>query len=204
MSRRILPWLFLLPSAYAQPALAARDAGAEAFVSASASRLLGVLADKTAGPAQKDAAFHKAIDELADVPRVTHFVLGKYARTITPDQKRRFALAFRSYAERIYQGRLADYGGERVSVVGSVTRKPGDVIVATEIGGGQLARPVPVSWRILQSPGGWRVVDVQFRGVWLAITQQQDFVATIDNAGGDVEVLINRLRSDAPASVNRR
>nr|WP_244286920.1 ABC transporter substrate-binding protein [Caulobacter radicis] len=194
-----MPWLLLLPSAYPQPVLAAaRDASAEAFVRTSANRLLGVLSDKTATAAQKNAAFHKAIDDLADVPRVTYFVLGKYARTITPDQKRRFALAFRSYVERVYRDRLSDYGGERVSVVGSVARKPGDVVVATEISGGQLDRPVPVSWRIIQSPGGWRVVDVQFRGVWLAITQQQDFVSAIDNAGGDIEVLIDRLRSDAP------
>jgi ABC-type transporter MlaC component len=30
------------------------------------------------------------VDELADVPRITNFVLGKYARTITPDQRARF------------------------------------------------------------------------------------------------------------------
>jgi phospholipid transport system substrate-binding protein len=27
--------------------------------------------------------------------------------------------------------------------------------------------------------------------VWLAITQQQDFVSTIDNAGGNIGVLIS-------------
>ncbi|PZR30546.1 MAG: toluene tolerance protein, partial [Caulobacter segnis] len=28
----------------------------------------------------------------------------------------------------------------------------------------------------------------------LAITQQQDFVSTIDNAGGNIDVLINQLQ----------
>jgi phospholipid transport system substrate-binding protein len=45
---------------------------------------------------------------------------------------------------------------------------------------------------------------VQFRGVWLAITQQQDFVSTIDNAGGDAEPLIRQLQGEAaPASSKR-
>jgi phospholipid transport system substrate-binding protein len=34
---------------------------------------------------------------------------------------------------------------------------------------------------------------VQVSGIWLAITQQQDFVSTIDNAGGNVDVLIGQL-----------
>jgi phospholipid transport system substrate-binding protein len=205
LSRRTLPWLFLLPSAYATGVMAAaRDPSAEAFVDATARRLLGVLADPGLSPAAKSTAFRSAIDTLADVPRVTSFVLGKYARLLTPDQKRRFALAFRGYVEHVYRARLSDYGGERVSVVGSIVRKPGDVIVATQISGGQLRQAVPVSWRVLRSPQGWRLVDVQFRGVWLAITQQQDFVSTIDNAGGDVEPLIRQLQADAAPAPSKR
>ena len=34
-------------------------------------------------------------------------------------------------------------------------------------------------------------------GVWLAITQQQDFVSTVDNAGGNIDVLIGQLRQQA-------
>jgi phospholipid transport system substrate-binding protein len=175
----------------------ARDTGAEAFVQARAQKIIGVLANKSMTAAQKNASFHTAIDELADVPRVTNFVLGKYARTITPDQKARFSAAFRTYAEGVYQNRLGDYHGENLKVTGSVVRKPGDVIVNTQISGGQLSQPVSVSWRVLGAGGAWKVVDVQFKGIWLAITQQQDFVSTIDNAHGDIDVLIAQLRRDA-------
>lgn len=172
----------------------ARDAGAEAFVQARAQKIIGVLANKSMTPAQKNASFHTAIDELADVPRVTNFVLGKYARTITPDQKARFSAAFRTYAEGVYQNRLGDYHGENLKVTGSVVRKPGDVIVNTVVAGGQVSQPLPVAWRVLGSGGSWKVVDVQVSGVWLAITQQQDFVSTIDNAGGNIDVLIGQLQ----------
>lgn len=184
-------------SAVAGPALAqnsARDPGAEAFVQAKAQRVISVLANKGMNEAQKKQVFHQAVDELADVPRITNFVLGKYARTITPEQRARFTPVFRTYAENVYQSRISDYRGEQLKVTGSVVRKPGDVIVNTVVAGGQLSQPVPVSWRVLGGGANWKVVDVQFKGIWLAITQQQDFVSTIDNAGGNIDVLINQLQ----------
>jgi hypothetical protein len=100
---------------------------------------------------------------------------------------------FRTYAEGVYQSRIDDYRGEHLKVTGSVVRKPGDVIVNTVMAGGQVSQPLPVSWRVLGG-GAWKVVDVQFKGIWLAITQQQDFVSTIDNAGGNIDVLIGQLQ----------
>lgn len=181
----------------ASPALAqsgARDPAAEAFVQTKAQRVISVLANKSMSEAQKKQVFRQAVDELADVPRITNFVLGKYARTITPEQRARFTPVFRAYAENVYQSRIDDYRGEQLKVTGSVVRKPGDVIVNTVVAGGQLSQPVPVSWRVLNNGGTWKVVDVQFKGIWLAITQQQDFVSTIDNAGGNIDVLTNQLQ----------
>jgi phospholipid transport system substrate-binding protein len=179
-----------LAAAHAQ---GARDAGAEQFVQGGAQKVISILADRSLDEAQKEAVFRRAIDELADVPRITSFVLGKYGRSITPAQRAQFATTFRAYAERVYRNRLDDYHGEKVRVTGSTVRKPGDVIVHTQIAGGQLTDPVLVSWRVLGGTGSWKVVDVEFKGVWLAIAQQQDFVSTLDNAHGDINVLIAKL-----------
>ena len=43
--------------------------------------------------------------------------------------------------------------------------------------------------------GHYRAVDVSIEGVWLAITEQQDFVSTLDNNHGDINVLIGQLRT---------
>jgi phospholipid transport system substrate-binding protein len=174
-----------------------RDPQAEQFVQIGAQKIISVLADRNAGLAEKKATFRRDIDQLADVPRVTNFVLGKYARTITPAQRAQFAATFRAYAESVYQNRLDEYHGETLKVTGSVVRKPGDVVVNTIITGGRLSHPSVVAWRVLGAGSAWKVVDVQFKGVWLAITQQQDFVSTIDNAHGDIGVLIAQLERDA-------
>jgi len=192
-----------LGQAGAASAQAARDPQAEQFVQTRAQRVITVLADKNQSIAQKKATFHQAIDQLADVPKITNFVLGKYARTVTPDQRQRFATAFRVYAESVYQNRINDYHGEVLKVTGSTVRKPGDVIVNTTISGGQVGQPLPVAWRVMGGGTSWKVVDVQFKGVWLAITQQQDFVSTIDNAGGNIDVLISQLQRDAQRPASR-
>jgi len=196
--------LLTLGAAGTSQAQGTRDPGAEQFVQASAQKVIGILGDKSLSETQKETVFHRAIDELADVPKITNFVLGKYARSITPEQKARFTPTFRAYAESVYRNRLDDYHGEVVKVTGSTVRKPGDVIVNTQITGGQNAQPVDVAWRVLGGPAGWKAVDVQFKGVWLAITQQQDFVSTIDNAHGNIDVLIAQLQRDAKRPLAKR
>jgi phospholipid transport system substrate-binding protein len=183
--------------AAAQPAFAEvqRDAAAEAFIGDQAGRALTIL-NRGGDTAQKKAEFRAFVDQVADVPRITGFVLGKYRRSITPEQYRAFADAFRVYANSVYETRLGEYHGERLQVTGSIVRAPGDVIVDSQVVGGQVRTPVEVKWRVLREPGGrYRAVDVSIDGIWLAITEQQDFVSTLDNNHGDINVLIAQLRS---------
>ena len=175
-------------------AQAARDTQAEAFVNTNGQRVLSVLNGRVAGEARRQA-FHGLISELVDWPKLTRFVLGKYARTATPDQLARFTAAYRTYAEGVFQHRIEDYKGEHAVVTGSVIRRPGDVIVKSNLTSAANPQPTELSWRVLGAGNQWKVVDVQVKGVWLAITEQQDFVSTIDNAGGNVDVLIKQLQS---------
>jgi len=185
------------PSPFTAPALAqsaARNAGAEQFVQTEAQRALNILTQHRGDLATEKRLFRGFIDQVADVPRITYFVLGKYSRSISPAQQHEFAAVFREYASNVYESRLNEYHGETLRVTGSVARTPTDVIVQTQISGSKLDQPVEVAWRVLAEGGGWKVVDVQVDGVWLAITQQQDFVSTVDNAGGNIQLLIDQLK----------
>ena len=188
--------LALALPAIAQAQGGARDQGAEQYVQTQAQRALSILSDTSMSPPDKTRAFRGLVDQIADVPRITRFVLGKYARTATPAQRQQFDPLFRTYAQDVYETQLNQYHGETVRVTGSVVRNPGDVIVNSVVSGGKLDKPAPVSWRVLNSGAGWKIVDVQASGVWLAITQQQDFVSTIDNAHGDINVLIAQLQTN--------
>ncbi|MDP1631644.1 MAG: ABC transporter substrate-binding protein [Caulobacter sp.] len=191
-----LAWSGLWSSAaVAQSGRSGRNLPAEQFVQVEGQNMFSVLSDRSLGDAAKQAAFRRLIDRVADLQRISGFVLGKYARAISPAQRQQFNTVFRTYVQGLYQTYLANFRGDQLRVTGSTARSPTDTIVNTVIDGAADGRALPVAWRVLGSPGSFKVVDVQASGVWLAITLQQDFVSTIDNARGDIGVLIARLQS---------
>ena len=191
------PSLALVAAASVAHAQPARDPSAEAFVGQEAQQALHILNGGGSVSAKK-AQFRQFVDQAADVGRITRFVLGRYARTVTPAQYSAFSVAFRDYADSVYEARLGQYRGEGLRVTGSKVHTPTDVVVGTEVVGGASGRHDAVSWRVQKgADGNWRVVDVNVAGVWLAITEQQDFVSTLNNNRGDIDVLIAQLRSRA-------
>jgi phospholipid transport system substrate-binding protein len=181
-------------SAFAQASRAHADPSAEAFVQNEVSRAIGILSNRSLGPEAKKHAFYDFVNQVGDVPRITNFVLGRYRRQISPAKYQEFADVFRQYADHVYEERLGDYHGESLAVTGSTMHAPGDVVVSTRITGGSYQGDPVVNWRLLQGAGGWKVVDVQAQGVWLAVVEQQDFTSTLANANGNVDVLIGQLR----------
>jgi phospholipid transport system substrate-binding protein len=172
-------------------------ADAEAYVQTEATRALGILGNQSLSVAAKKQAFYGFVNDVADVSRITDFVLGRYRRSLTPDQYTRFAQAFRQYADSIYETRFSDYHGEKLTVTGSVARSPTDVVVSSMVSGADYKGDPTVNWRLLKGPNGWKVVDIQAQGVWLAVVQQQDFTSTLANHNGDIEVLIRQLQAGA-------
>jgi phospholipid transport system substrate-binding protein len=108
-------------------------------------------------------------------------------------QRQRFNQVFRAHVQRVFLKQLVAYRGGQLRVTGSAARSPTDAVINSLVRVGSTDEAV--NWRVLGAPGALKVVDVQAKGVWLAITLQQDFVSTIDNAGGDVEVLVRKLES---------
>jgi phospholipid transport system substrate-binding protein len=188
------------------PATAVAQAGrqhaapaAEAFVQSEANKALAILRDSSMSLSAKKQAFYTFINQVADVPKITDFVLGRYRRSLTPAQYGAFAEAFRAYADSVYETRLSDYHGQGLAVTGSIARTPDDVVVTSAItGAGASGASSVVNWRVLRGGDGlWHVVDVQAQGVWLAIVEQQDFASTLANHNGDIAVLIHQLQDDA-------
>jgi phospholipid transport system substrate-binding protein len=173
--------------------------GAEAFVQSEANKALVILRDPSMSVSVKKQEFYSFINQVADVPTITDFVLGRYRRSLTPEQYSAFAEAFRAYADSVYETRLSDYHGQGLQVTGSIARTPNDVVVTSVITGAGASGPSSlVNWRVLRGADGrWRVVDVQAQGVWLAIVEQQDFTSTLANHNGDIAVLIHQLQADA-------
>ena len=158
------------------------DESAEAFVQENASEALDILNDGSTSLDDKKLRFRSLVDEIADVPKITRFVLGRYSRGADSTELSEFSEVFRQYAIGVYEERLGDYAGESLTVTGSTDRRPGDSVVHTEISGGSQSEPLPVNWRVLTDDDGvHKVVDVEVYGVWLAINQREEIVGIIQD-----------------------
>lgn len=185
----------------ATPAYAARNADAESYVQENAAGALSTLGNRSLSTTQRQQTFNRLMAQFADMPRIAHFVLGRYGSQLRTDAALRteWTRAFQDYSIAVYEARLGTYSGSAIRVTGSIERVPGrDVIVTSELnprGGG---RATQVQWRLLRSGEAWKVVDVSVilegNEIWLAQQQQRDFLAQLDRNNGDIRALMTTIR----------
>lgn len=167
---------------------------APAFAQASAEDLVRATAAKIfeePAPASTEAEF---LLQSVDVPAVTRFALGRHARSIAPADYARFEAAARGYLFRTLEAQLRTYGDARVELRETITRKPNDVIVRTRLTP-KRGEALDLSWRLIDRGAGWKVVDLEVFGLWLAIETRAQFQALLEQPGANVDTLIARLET---------
>ena len=186
--------IFFYGSAHA----AERDLAAESFIQGVSDQTYDVLNDGGLSLDERKTAFHDIVLGAMDFQRIGLFTLASYRRRVTQDDIANFLDAFDDYAIAIYENRLGDYAGEKIQVVDSLVRKKSngrsDVIVESAIHFKDGSEPLPVNWRLIEEDGGYRVVDIQVIGVWMALEQRAQFNSIMSQSGGDINELISHLK----------
>ena len=156
---------------------------------------LGVQAIQVLGPSVSPAARVQRFRELFgadfDIPGISRFVLGRYWRTATPEQQQQFQGLLREYLAQAYAGRLAQYAGEKFQALNA--QPQGDeTVVLSEITRNDGSK-IRVEWHLVNS-GGWKITDAYVAGVSMAVTERDEFASVIQQGGGQVSYLLDRLR----------
>lgn len=192
MTRRWFALLALVLTAgtLAAPPRAAAQADPVGFVNQ-----LGVQAIQVLGPSVSPAARVQRFRELFsadfDLPRISRFVLARYWRVATPEQQQQFEGLLREYLAQAYAGRLAEYAGEKFRAINA--QPQGDeTVVFSEITRNDSSK-IHVEWHLVNN-GGWKIVDAYVAGVSMAVTERDEFASVIQQGGGSVQYLLDRLR----------
>jgi phospholipid transport system substrate-binding protein len=179
-------------------------------VQQNAASALRTLGDRNLSSTQRRQTFDRLMTQFADMPRIAHFVLGRYGAQLRADAALRseWTSTFQDYAIAVYEVRLGNFSGSAIRVTGSVERVPGrDVIVTSELNPRDGGRPMTVQWRLLRTGEAWKVVDVSLilegNEIWLAQQQQRDFLAQLDRNNGDIRALMTTIRGQT-ASMRER
>jgi phospholipid transport system substrate-binding protein len=204
MAKHTMQRRTILTAALAWTALSAMPAAAatpaESFIAENIQKGLGILNDRQMTEAQRADQFQQLLLSLTNTKRIATFTLGQYARTAPQSDQDEFAAAFQDYSIAVYRSYLGVYAGQSLKVTGSSQRAPDDFIVTTVMvdpnnRGGQ--RPLEVDFRVRTDSGKPELIDFSVLGIWLALSQRDQFVAFLAQNKGDVKALTAHLRQTA-------
>jgi len=165
---------------------------------------------------QKDPTYiYKLVDRVlvphVDFDRASHWVLGRYWRRASADQRRRFIHEFKTLLVRFYSNALAEYArghelqqdmitflplrsddGARDVTVRSLVHQPNGTSVA-------------VNYELHREPDGWKVYDVTVEGISMVTTYRSSFAEEIRRGGIDglIRTLAERNRKLLASSAGR-
>ena len=193
--KRIIPWLTAGVMAFGAAAAHAQAGKApDALIKEVSTDVLeAVKADKSIkqGDVQRVITLVDAkVMPHIDFQRMTASAVGRSWRQATPEQQKRLQDEFKILLVRTYSGALAQVQDQTVELK-PMRSAPTDteVVVRTEIKG--RGDPVQLDYRLQQTPGGWKIYDVNVLGVWLVENYRNSFMQEI-GAGG-IDGLIEKL-----------
>ncbi|MGE3944127.1 MAG: phospholipid-binding protein MlaC [Alphaproteobacteria bacterium] len=141
--------------------------------------------------AQQEAHFRQLLESNFDLAGISRFVLGPYARSMSPAAQQQFEPLFRDYLTRVYVTRLSRYADAPFRVTGS---RPwgGETVVTSQVYAG--GSPAELDWHVQNRNGRFLVTDVVVGGVSMKATQRSEFASIIQRNGGQPDVLVAVLR----------
>jgi phospholipid transport system substrate-binding protein len=139
----------------------------------------------TDDPAALDRLVTDIVLPYFDFRRMSQWVLGKYYRKATADQRERFVVEFRNLLVRTYGRFLSEYAGEKVVYLPVAdTSDATSVKVRTEIEFGDNS-VISVAYSLYSGPDGWKVYDVAFDGVSMVTNYRSSYGRIIRTEGMD-------------------
>ena len=202
--RRLIAWVML--AAVLSVAGAARAAVNDAAIFINQ---LGIQAIKTLRATdltldQREAKFRSLLSRGFDLHFMGRFVLGRYWRAATADQKSDYLTLYGEYLLQTYTARLGGYTDDSFTVTGARQASEKDVVVST-----RLVRPsglvIAADWRVRVFDGKFRIIDVMVEGISMAVTQRSEFAAVVRRDGIEGLLAILRARTtkfSATAAIN--
>jgi len=141
-----------------------------------------------------------------DFERTTSLAMGRYWREATPDQKQQVQEQFRLLLMHTYSGAMTLIRDQKIQYE-PLRAEPGDTDVSLFASSTSAqGQPVRFGYRLIKSPTGWKVYDVNVLGAWLIEAYKDTFSSEIRRGGIDglIKTLQdkNKKLASAPVKTN--
>jgi len=161
---------------------------AEAMIQGIGDQVTTLLQDKSLTLDQRADSFRGILTDHFNLKAIGKFVLGKYWRSASDDDKDSFISLFKEVTVYNYATKFQEYTAETFKVTGSRKEDDGAVMVLSEITRPEGA-PVHVHWKIYEKEGTPLIYDVFLENVSMSITQRSEYASVIQKEGGTLSGL---------------
>lgn len=174
--------------------------GAIEFVEGLASETIAVWSDSKLTEAERTLAFRNIFEHATDINLLARGMLGRHFRTASAEQRTRYMEAMSDYIVAEFDKRMTQIGFRELEVIGTkpASGRNGHVFVRTEVQRDDGA-PILADWRIRKKNGEFQIVNLEFEGINLMITNRDVFSAKVKDVG--VDGLIDWLKQETAAPV---
>jgi phospholipid transport system substrate-binding protein len=164
-----------------------------------AERYVGSIADEVmslANSGAKGAAlrgrFVSVLNRYINLRSIANFALGPYQKQLPLGDKNKFYTLFSNYAAALFVYYVDDFKGSDLQIISTSKQGSFTTVISAiiQIGGGRKQ----VKWRLVSAGGGYRVSDINIRGVWLTIATKKRFSDVLNRSKGDFKALFAELR----------
>jgi phospholipid transport system substrate-binding protein len=172
-------------------AIAQADDSARVPVQALNDGLLAIMkSGKAAGIAGRSARIAPVVDRVFDLPLMTRLVVGPSWTAMAPADQTALVAAFRRMTIGQYARNFEGWSGQSFAIAPQMEERAGDKLVRTTLNGA--GAPIAISYRLRQSGGQWRIIDVFYKNAISQLaTRRADFASVL--ASGGPKALITHL-----------
>ena len=175
------------------------DLTAQDFIKGLADEAVKALTDKEVSRDERIQRFHDLFGSNFDVPFIGKWVLGRYWKKASDEEKEEYLKLFKEYVVVSYVERFDQYSGEQIEVVKTVSDPGKDSIVYSEIRRPAGGEPIRVNWRVRNKSDIYKIIDVHVEGISMSQSQRKEFTSVIRSNGGKVSGLNEVLRKKLDA-----
>ncbi len=164
----------------------------ERFIQEALGESYVILNNDTLSDVERRESVQDFLRTVSEFRRTALFILGPYVNLSEQSEIDVFVESFTAYLTSTIQVNLEALRNRALLVTGSSDRAADDSIVMVDIidmeGGG--VREAQAAFRVRENANGDPVIiDIQFEGIWLAITDRADYVSFLRRNGGDLSAL---------------
>jgi phospholipid transport system substrate-binding protein len=172
-------------------------ARATAFILAAGDELVAAINAPDLSATRRRERVAQILRHAVDIDGVGRFILGRWWRAATPEQRRDYLQLFEQALIRNLAARFGEYQGVRFSLGRTQARTEQDALVSTIV-----ERPgspaFALDWRVAEVGGQPRIVDLIAEGTSLRLTTRSEYSSVVTRNGGDVAALLTAMRRQIP------